>query len=389
MKIISSFLKFFGILIVLFVVFSLPLALLARNIGELVFSSENMLEILNATVLDSELMADIATEAFSDSDLMINNPDENSITLIIFSSLTNLEHEEWVALINMIAPPELISETIGEIIVGYYQWLDNDSLSPSILVNVGQWKNNVRSNAAPVFELVLNTLPLCTAQQLVEFSNSGDLSTAESLPLCLPPEPFYSSLINVSASAVPARLDEFPDVIDLGTGLDSNIPFLSAVKQNIRLLRSLFKYSWLAIVFLYFLAIPLGTRSIKSFFYWSGFPLLLAGVFLMIAAILTSLSAQIINFGSEGAQIEGIGAILVGVFNALAGLIVSEIAKPLYFQAGLLLGIGVVGVVIGMIMPNKAANDQIQNAHQSGMVPKPEPFLTNYEDSEKPTGKFG
>ncbi|MDH5508709.1 MAG: hypothetical protein OEZ02_15915, partial [Anaerolineae bacterium] len=199
MKVISGLLRGAAVLIMLFVIVALPLSLTARAIGRVFFSPETVVQLVEENFLDPELAASLVRDAVNER---LNDPDIQSdpTSELLLQGVYNLDDEDWVELLRMVAPKELLAESLRQVVDGYYAWLDGPEAVPQMRVDVRPWKHNVSKNTLPVVELALNALPQCDAAQIEVFalalSGVGDVS---GIPLCRPPEPIYSTILASAA----------------------------------------------------------------------------------------------------------------------------------------------------------------------------------------------
>ena len=114
---------------------------------------------------------------------------------IIIGMLANLNHDEWVEVIQTIAPVDLMRQTAQEIFGGFYDWLDGPDTYPQIEIDLRDWKYNVQKSTIPVTEIVLAALPNCSASEIQNFD-------VEDIPFCKPIEPYYSQLIHAASSEI-------------------------------------------------------------------------------------------------------------------------------------------------------------------------------------------
>jgi len=407
MKALSGLLKFIAILIMIFVVLALPFTLMGRNIARVVFSPEAVKRLVEDHFLNVDTAALVA-EQLAKSAIRVEDPERNPVESLMLAGMANLKAEQWVSLFQMMAPRPLLLETSGQIIDGFYTWLDNDAASPDIVIDARPWKTNISANALPVFELVLNALPQCTPDQFNQFL-AGDLETMQDLPLCKPPEPVYSTLLAYGAVVLPAQLQQASDEMHLGQGADASQEELLQMKQSLRRTRFFLRAGWMFVIVLYLVGIAFGARSIVGALNWAGIPLLLSGVGCLLLAL-------VLFFFSEALVAAVLQVMTVGTGTTPAAVLLKAslnegalyVARPLLLQAALLILLGggavVVGVVLAQIQKQKmtrlAAMQSQQWQSLGATLPPVQPPSAwqqpaspsspeEQDDKSRPSGMFG
>ena len=137
MKIISGLFKFIAVLLMVVFTITLPFALLIQGFGSLLLSPGKMVEMLEEHIIDPEIISSIAE--YQVSQLEYEATSENAVIQIAVDGLKNMDDEEWLLLTNLVAPPELISQSIDDGLEGYYRWLDGSSPVPGIQIDLKPW----------------------------------------------------------------------------------------------------------------------------------------------------------------------------------------------------------------------------------------------------------
>ncbi len=148
MRFISALFKILAFILMAFVVLALPVALLGRNVGAVVFSPEAILALVRDNFLESETAAAIAQEMVT-SALGDAATGDNPATELVQTGLSNLTEAQWEHLTQLVAPEELLVETLNQILKGFYGWLDGLQPAPEFNVDFEPWKANITENSAP------------------------------------------------------------------------------------------------------------------------------------------------------------------------------------------------------------------------------------------------
>ncbi|KAA3643449.1 MAG: hypothetical protein DWQ07_23330 [Chloroflexi bacterium] len=348
---ISRIFRGLAMLLALFFVFAFPLTLVGRDIGQLVFDPEAVSEVVSENLAENPRFSLSILNQFTRFITSGEDADTDPVAQLVRLGLRSLTQDDIGELLNLTLPPELIADAFVQIVSGFYEWLDNDEPSPTIQLNVAPLKANFDINQRAVLETILNALPDCSAEQMLNYALSGDFGNLENLPVCKPPEPIYSEFLNLADILIPAWLATLPDTLDLGQQLQSpeQAGQLDQLKTNLLRTRSLLRWAWLPVLIVYIISIPMWARSWPSLFAW-GWPLVLSGGISLLIALSLWLSTA------------GVPQLVVALFfeNSLGGLfdsfrviladLVTLIARPLALQSAFQLVPGILGVVVAIVL---------------------------------------
>ncbi len=412
MKIFSGLFKVVGVAILVLVVLGLPLALLGRNVGRVVFSPQEILNLLSENLTQPEILSSLA-QGFVSARVEEGEGPGDPATALALKGLNEMDDEQWNELIQLLTPPELLKLTTKEIVNGLYDWIDSDDPKPNIRLPMNKWVESIQSNAGEVIVLVLDALPACTSEQMSGYSDEAPFDQEE-IPLCRPPEPHYSMVVESGLEALPSLLETIPNEQNLGEMLfaDATAGELAAVKdakQNIRMLRAVMGQGWLVFVALFLLAIPLGARTGDGALRWAGWPLVLTGLAVLVLAIVILLAANqyLVTIGDRLS--ENVPEALVFPLLSILEMTLSAIIFPFGLQGvGMLLLGGL--LLLGASIVARRASKKAATAGQVGPIdatppPEPVPPLEQFqeaapeaeapdeeeeeEDDDTPSGMFG
>ena len=273
------------------------------------------------------------------------------------------------------------------------------------------WKSNLKTNLLPAIEMVMYTLPECSAEQQQVFLQGGQL--AADAPSCRPSEPTYSLFIEQAETAVPALIDDMQDEYSFDKQLSENeqIDWIG-LKQRLIELATVTQFSWVVALVMFVIAIPLAARTFSGVFHAAGWPVLLAGILTLLLSLLLIVFAQ-------GGMVQ---------INPMTGLVKSSpevvarpaarfiadglrfIARPLLMEGAALIFLGGVAIIIGIVVASRSKQKvespgggaiDTATGDQSTMEVSPEATpadtiqLTDEEldqppdDEEHPSGMFG
>lgn len=394
MKFISNVIKFFGGFVMGFVIIALPFVLLFRSIGNIMFSQEEMVQLVNTNVLNPEVLASLTEPVIQGYQ---NDPDASFTEKLALLGFQNFENNDWVTFYNLIAPSAVTTQTANDLLSGFYNWIDDDTQDfPQISVDLTAWKGTLATNTVPVSVMILDKMPACSAEQLLDYGLSGEIST-ENFPLCQPPEPLYSDLLNNLSILVPSVLENFDDVYEFDQqtnllGQESRTE-LSQFKSNLRLVRRIANSGWIMLGLIYLVGIVMGARTLPELFRWAGNPLFLTGLLTMGGAIgllyvggeLSEILRSTVLTMSDGA---------FSVFDAVVTSTITSVARPLLPQSVVLIVLGVGGLIMSVVAKNYSEKKSGASM-TSSEEPAHEPVIIEFpkddgdDDGEKPSGMFG
>lgn len=392
MKVISGLLKFAAYILMIIFVIAFPVSLLGRGIARTIFSTEGFVQSLAQDLVNADVFASIAEGVVEgmQQDLDVQSREEQ----YFFGVMSNLDHDDWIEVVELVAPSDLLEQTTDEFINGFYGWLNGPDPVPEIEIDMREWKHSIQTATVPVMEIVLDALPNCSASEIEYFS------TGEEIPFCKLPEPYYSDLLVATSSDMANRLSETPDVYSFADSLlqeDGASQSFERIKQRLLTARSILSTSWLVILAAYLIAIPLGARSLQGAFSWGGWPMVISGIFTLILSLLIFL------FGGGAVSIIGRAAseLPVGLstpFTAALGGIITIIGRPLLIQALVQLFVGGIAVVFSLGLGRIAKQNDMQESHEGDDLLSEEPDQTPAtkdndgaykDDDSSPSGMFG
>jgi hypothetical protein len=413
MKLISGILKFFAILLMAFVVIALPLALLLRNVSRVMFSPETIVQLLEENVLDADVLASVAQQSVEEADPLGGRNEENPYAELLQVGFRDLSHDDWVRIFMLISPPELLSQTLKQILKGYYDWIDGTKSVPQIQLDVRPWKRNIINNAVPVVEIVLSKLPHCSPDEIEIYNMSRDTGDYSDIPNCRPPEPHYSVILDGAATYVPPEVSKFPDELDVGKPTLENNRNLDEVRRSLKRMQIGMSTGWIIVLIVFLIAIPMGIRSISDLFKWAGWPLVLAGAWALVISLVLLFFSEGILSGMGGLIFQDAPRIILAPVEAVVSAILIFLSRPLLFQAAVMIVLGGGALVVGVLLsgrerrervtpkpattvvsqPYQASSETVQKPQPqqatSKTEPTPEEEQEDEDDDSRPTGMFG
>ncbi len=352
MKIVSGFFQVIAFLLMIVVVVGLPLALLGNQVTQPLLNAERLEALISPEVLARLTITRLEQRQLSDSG--------NAAQTFVLQALQQMSQEDWVAFYELTAPPEVMAGFSQQVVDGLQGWLDGDEAD--IVLDLQPIKANITAQSQPVMSLLLGTLPGCTGDQLVQMTAFAT-GFSQEIPLCTPPEPFYSVMLEIGASMLPAGLAALPDDLQISAAqLQSSSPRMTRLVQILRAGRLVSRLGWLGLTLIYLVAIPLGARSLAGGFKWAGWPSLLAGLqSLLLGLLLQGSHSRIADSLLDVSAVGAIDFIAQPLATLLDGVLL-QAARPMLLAAAVMLVWGVLALAIGALLGRKKRPSQLTAA---------------------------
>jgi hypothetical protein len=321
-------------------VVGLPLTLLALAWGRVLFSPEQMTDILAAELVDSGVLQRAAVEAF----LQRSGPEGEPNPEV--GSLDFLDRQELDRLIEMLFPPEWAHDQMRANVEILYAWIDSDLAQPAFRLDNQQLKDRLQAGGAQeLVTVIVDSWPVCNAEQVQQLER--EVVVGGELPslVCEPPEPLRSRLINSGTELLIERSRSLPSSIPI-TGEASateDQQGLTAFKRGLRFLRGLSDVGWMLPTSVLGLIVALAVRSWPALLRWWGAPLLGAGLSGFLTLII---SRGIID---QARTSEGLRSVSAGFFEPILQNVIGQLLDLVggrMFGLALLLSIGGLGLLL-------------------------------------------
>lgn len=370
MKAINAILRFLAFVLLAVVVVALPISLLARDAGQLIYDADTIKSLVGENLLSPEFvgqlaqraMLSVATGADDTKEPQQDTTEEGVLGLdmsLVSEGLSYLEEDDWGQIAELIAPPDVVAETVGDLVDAYVGWLDADAAFPQVNVDLSEWKQNTSAHAREVLEIMLAALPACTADQLMNQALEG-LQEGEDLagvviPVCRPAEPAYSFLLSNADDMVSRFAQQMPDEIDSQLLQGESAPReLVQLKEMMLRARLILRWSWVAVLAAAALAVLMAARSWSGALTWAGWPLLLAGLLTLglgfgVQLLASGLLVRLIEILFADAPVT-----LSAIGSSVAAGALPLVARPLLIQGAILAALGLISVIAGRALGNRA-----------------------------------
>ncbi len=314
-------------LVALIFVLTLPLSVVAFNFGRVAFSPDRLTDLLTQTIVETGGVRRLLFESLTAPP----EPGAAEEGLDLAEALRFLSPQERDYLGEQLAPPGWGEEQLHSLVVGVFDWIENDRESPAFTVDVTALKVSLLGGgAAELVETMVDSWPPCSVEEVARMGIDELLGEGD-LILCEPPEPLRTGLAGVLNVSLAVSLRALPDRISLG-GPETERPAGAetlGVKEQIRTLRFLAGSSWLLSVLMLGLVLALVVRSWRSLGLWWGIPILVgAGLSLALMTGVRIALGQALSqsFVDGGGTPEWIGGLLRGLGEALLAVTFRRVA---------------------------------------------------------------
>jgi len=295
---LSAILKFIAFILAGALMIVLPLALMANNVGDVLFNQEKVNEITTGVVLDSELVP-------AALEIMTNRQAEDISTKIedtdtpggkqlnLYNLIYSMEEQNWKNLKTALLADDLIQSWIEVTVNGFYNWLDTDDQLPFISWKMEPLKDRMSGPEGEAAVVAFyDSLPDCTDLQMEKMQTIP----GEPLPrgkmvkeLCKLSTFPHTEQIEVYKDVLRMVVEAMPPEYNATQALLKQREQIGGVytfKWNIRNIRWQLDTVLLLPLGLLLLILFIGVRSMEGLGQWFGIPLIGGGLISLITAIL-------------------------------------------------------------------------------------------------------
>lgn len=351
----------------------MPFALLAWDIGRVLFNPQLVKSILADEVTQSDLIP-VSLEWFSRNISNNRSGDTGMQALtgdpIARELISLLDRKDWEAIQEEVMPDEILTDWVSATVDSLYAWIDSDDQQPQIIWNMQLFKERINTeHGVNVILLAYDNLAVCTEKQLVDFAArlaSEPVGTKFPYTLCKFPSRFRGEDVNWYVdqfggykSSLQTVVQNIPPQLNLtGSSAQNENAETEANKRVLRSIRAGMSLSWLLIIFPLGLILVLVGRSPESLARWWGIPLLVCGFLTLLPGLVYRGLVQTRMMVSPSSDMppiftEEINRIIIRFSDAAF--------RPLRFQAFVLLLAGA-GLLIWLGM-------SLRQKKQTGVVP--------------------
>jgi len=387
---LASGARFLAGLLALLFVLTVPVSVVAFDLGRVVFSPERMGALLGQSFEQAGGFRRLAMEAITGGvEGEAGSGDGGALSLEGALSFLTLQERDYLA--ERLLPADWVREQLRAGLDDLYAWVDNDLARPNVDVDLRPVKETLRQGGADeLIEVVVDSWPPCTVDQ-VDVMAAQIFGLAEGFPFCEPPEPLRTGLVGIAGEAIKLGLYALPDQLSVSGGRadEKADPETLKFKEDLRLTRALARWSWLLLPALLGLIMAVAIRTWRGMAWWWGLPVILGGLLTLVATVGVRLGARAV-IGSMVLG-PGIPPIMAEVLQSVAGGWFTAALRAVGIHAGIILLTGGGLFALGLWRGRRA-----QRAAPPASPP-PAPGATTLvfpsepepPEGETPTGMFG
>jgi hypothetical protein len=331
---------------------TLPLALLAFDVGQVLFNPPLVKRAATDELVNSDLLP-VALEWFSSRRAQQRAQkgeartgiDEPDIVLL----MSFLDRTDWRDIRQEVLASDIVAELVSVTVDGVYAWIDSDDRLPQITWNLRRFKDRVNSeHGVKSILIAYDKLSPCVREQIDDFKArlaAAPPGTKVLYNLCEFPDPWhedqFNDYVNALHKVVANTPDQFAFTQEVAQMINLTGPAPDIIKQQLRLIRFLMQWVWVVPLAELLLILSMAVRSLRGLSRWWGLPLLIGGSLALLLALADqSLSTRLYAAWPFSAIPD---LVKPEAFRAMDRLIAS-VSQPMLIQAAVvvLLGLGLI-----------------------------------------------
>ena len=326
----------------------LPVSLLAFAWGNVLFSADEMTDIIAGELVESGALQQLLVEAM----LERSGGEQGEQGVLDFLARQDLDQ-----ILASVIPPDWARNQIQANLDNLYGWLDNERLVPQITLDVQPIKQQLQGGGAErLVETIVGSWPSCGQDQVEALARQGFDSGALPEQLCQPPEPMRSNMVSQLVTLLQRQVGVLPDHVQPGGEAtpDANQQDMLRLKRGLRLLRGLAQVGWLLPLSALGLVLALAVRSWPQLMRWWGAAILGGGLATFLAMFV---SGGVVESALDSAAIGELPLVSVRpVLRSLIDRLLDETMGRLFVLAFLTTAIGLVMLVGGLMIARRRAD---------------------------------
>ena len=304
-------------------VVALPLAIVAHDVGRIAFSADAVSDVIANRLVEGGAFRRLFMSA------LFSGEGQSSE---IAQALAALDPSEQDEAMRILVPEGWASDQVARLVSGLYAWIDSPRPAPDLSLDLRPLRENLLTGAAvQLVELVVDSWPACTLEQLDQMSQAAAATGEVPLTYCEPSEPFRGLLVEFVTTVLRDQARQMQTIVPLGQDLAQGLGSgdVGVFKEQLRLLRLVARGGWMLAVSILGLIMAVAIRSWKALGRWWGIPLIMAGAAcLLIALVGGGLAAGALESATTAAGEDvfsaAIPAVLSGVLDQVLGRILAH-----------------------------------------------------------------
>lgn len=321
-------------------IFSGVVSLLLFNIEQKAFSSTTYKQAFEDQRLYERMPALLAAAVTAS---LAENQNANATPF-----LQVLTIEDWQTAISTLLPPEDLKGLADSALDATFEYV-NGNTNSAVLTLIPLKAQLAGESGFTVVRQFLARQPACTTEQLTQMALGllgGEIA------LCNPPEELMGFMAPFIQSQLQSMTLMIPDEITFISGATSGTP--DDPRLKLHMVRSAIRFSPFFVVLLLLAIAVFAVRSIRDWFVWWGWPLMITGA---ITAFFALIGSPVVS-GLLRFLIQTQGAIFLPPMLATsiaetASAVASQMLLPVTFQGIILAFIGLIMVAVGFFLTRR------------------------------------
>ncbi|HET7009883.1 MAG TPA: hypothetical protein VFI11_03840 [Anaerolineales bacterium] len=368
-------------------VLTLPLTIVAFDLGRVVFSPDRMAAVLNASFEESGGFRRVAMDAIASGGEGGATEDGGLDLTTALSYLSPLERDY---LADRLLPGAWVADQVRASVDSVFAWIDNDQARPNIRLDLRPVKDAIRSGGADeLVEMVVDSWPPCSLEQLTEMAGTA-LGLTEGFPFCEPPEPLRTGVVAMAGETLILSVYALPDTMQIsGQGAAPANAEVMRFKDNVRLVRALSRWGWLLTPVLLGGIMLLAIRTWRGLALWWGLPIILGGLLTLVVSV--GARAIVAAFAAGIAASPGMPMIVADMVTSAGQAWVGIAMRVILVHAGLAVLIGAAVFALGMLLGRRSRSTRAEPRPAAPPPPRtPGPVEPDEDDeSGRRPGMYG
>ncbi len=358
MRFLDALAKFFGGVFLFLAGLLMPLVIFSFQGLQTTTSPENFREVIHNYWLRRDWMAQAGKQLAHE--MVLKTPSNNE-ELLLWRSLDALDEQQWMALLEYLAPASAIDPMVDQAAVAFMVWLDTPRVPPNVPLSLTTWKQEAIKNTPVMTQWLLSQFPACTPAENVLWGEAVALNDWSRAPLCVPLGQAQPLLTEGLSTAIQSAISRMPDRVNLLDPKWAPVDSLDALRTKISTLRKYISIGFFASIVLAFLGLLLVVRSWPGLFKSAGFLLWEVGISLVGGGFLLPLSQSAL-----WEQVAGkVPAWAASSAKATMLFYISKMTKPLIIGGGILAALGGILWLAGLLLgwahrKDKAQGERLQ-----------------------------
>lgn len=275
----------FSIVLGLLLALGLPLALFASSVANTFFDLQLVRTTVSEYLIRSGDVRQLLIQELIPPTYNSQQEDEISIQ----SWLVYLEPEDRSAIAQILFPDTWMKDQLDQNVERFYGWLEGDLSAPDLQIDLRPVKQRLLNGASlQMAEIVVASWPICTESELLLLAGAALGIGEPQFIACQPPSPWRAIMVEHMVEGLKTEAIQTSDTVRLeelfrGPGAQEQA---ADFKRGILRMRSLALAAWLLPASGLGLLLALSVRSWRQLLLWWGAPLLTAGLFGLLLAVL-------------------------------------------------------------------------------------------------------